>query len=123
MSLSSTNPARSGPDLDRVLFVTAAWTLAVLWILPLAYAVWTAFHPAIYETRFTLLAPLTLENFTKAWSQAPFARYFLNTAILVSSILAVQLVVCTLAAFALSLPSVCPIWPRALRSSCCARPI
>lgn len=101
MSMTQTETVqRDGAGFDRVLFVLGAWSLALIWILPLAYAVWTAFHPAIYETRFTLFAPLTLENFAKAWAQAPFARYFLNTAILVSSILAVQLVVCTLAAFA-----------------------
>ena len=33
----------------------AAWLLALLWILPLVYAVWTAFHPAEYSTRFALL--------------------------------------------------------------------
>ena len=57
----------------------AAWVLALLWLLPLAYAVWTAFHPAEYSTRFELLAPLTLDNFRNAWAAAPFARYFLNT--------------------------------------------
>ena len=34
-----------------------------LWVLPLLYAVWTAFHPAEFSTRFVLAAPLTLENF------------------------------------------------------------
>ena len=38
----------------------AAWLLALLWILPLAYAVWTAFHPTEFSTRFELFAPLTL---------------------------------------------------------------
>jgi len=78
----------------------AAWLLALLWILPLVYAVWTAFHPSAYATRFELLAPLTLENFARAWQAAPFARYFLNTAALVLMILAVQLVLATLAAYA-----------------------
>ncbi len=78
----------------------AAWLLALLWILPLGYAVWTAFHPAEYATRFSLLAPLTLDNFRRAWEAAPFARYFLNTALLVTMILAVQLVLSTLAAYA-----------------------
>lgn len=78
----------------------AAWLLALLWVLPLAYAVWTAFHPAEFSARFTLFAPLTLENFAKAWSAAPFARYFLNTMVLVTLILACQLVLCTLAAYA-----------------------
>ncbi|MBG9389589.1 carbohydrate ABC transporter permease [Caenimonas sp. DR4.4] len=82
------------------LDTVAAWLLALLWILPLAYAVWTAFHPTEYSTRFTLLAPLTLDNFSRAWEAAPFARYFLNTALLVAMILAVQLVLATLAAYA-----------------------
>ena len=78
----------------------AAWLLALLWILPLAYAVWTAFHPTEFSTRFVLFAPLTLDNFSRAWAAAPFARYFLNTAILVTMILACQLVLSTLAAYA-----------------------
>jgi sn-glycerol 3-phosphate transport system permease protein len=78
----------------------AAWLLALLWILPLAYAVWTAFHASEYSTRFTLLAPLTLDNFRRAWDAAPFARYFLNTTLLVLMILGVQLVLATLAAYA-----------------------
>ncbi|MEO5669583.1 MAG: carbohydrate ABC transporter permease [Ramlibacter sp.] len=82
------------------LDTAAAWVLALLWILPLAYAVWTAFHPSEYSTRFTLLAPLTLDNFRRAWEAAPFARYFLNTTMLVAMILAVQLVLGTMAAYA-----------------------
>ncbi|MEL6121988.1 MAG: carbohydrate ABC transporter permease, partial [Pseudomonadota bacterium] len=77
-----------------------AWVLALLWFLPLAYAIWTAFHPAAYEANFDLFAPLTLENFAKAWEAAPFARYFLNTVILVTSILIGQFILCTLAAYA-----------------------
>ncbi len=86
-------------NYDRVLNTLAAWLLALFWLLPLAYAVWTAFHPAEYETRFVPFAPLTLENFAQAWSEAPFARYFLNTMILVTGILAAQFTLCTLAAF------------------------
>ena len=56
--------------------------------------------PAEYSIRFDLLAPLTLENFVEVWDQAPFARYFLNTFLLVTSILAAQFVLCTLAAYA-----------------------
>jgi sn-glycerol 3-phosphate transport system permease protein len=77
-----------------------AWLLALLWILPLAYALWAAIHTSAYSAHFTLNAPLTLENFVKAWNAAPFARYFLNTFMLVTMILAAQLVLCTLAAYA-----------------------
>ena len=77
-----------------------AWLLAILWLLPLVYAFWTAFHPSEYATRFDPLAPLTLQNFRNAWEAAPFSRYFFNTTVLVAMILGVQLVLCTLAAYA-----------------------
>jgi len=78
----------------------AAWTLGILWVMPLVFAFWTAFHPAEFSTRFVLGAPLTLENFEKAWQAAPFARYFVNTVTLVTMILAAQLVLVTFAAYA-----------------------
>jgi sn-glycerol 3-phosphate transport system permease protein len=89
-----------GPGPGRALETVAAWLLGVLWILPLAYAVWTAFHPREFSARFVLAAPLTLANFVEAWNAAPFARYFLNTVLLVTLILGAQLVLCTLAAYA-----------------------
>ena len=94
IALRRANPA--GQWLDTL----AAWGLAILWILPLAYAVWTAFHPAEFSAKFSLTAQLTLENFARAWEAAPFARYFLNTTLLVSLILGSQLLLCTLAAYA-----------------------
>ena len=82
----------------KALETAGAWLLGFLWALPLAYAVWTAFHPSEFSTHFVPSAPLTLENFSKAWAAAPFARYFVNTTLLVTMILAAQLVLCTLAA-------------------------
>ena len=84
----------------RGLETAAAWLLGLLWVLPLVYAIWTAFHPAEFSTRFVLSAPLTLDNFARAWEAAPFARYFLNTVILVTMVLVAQLVLVTLAAYA-----------------------
>jgi sn-glycerol 3-phosphate transport system permease protein len=78
----------------------AAWILALLWIAPLAYALWSSLHPAGFATSFSLSAPWTLENFVRAWQQAPFGRYYLNTVMLVSLVLAGQLVLSTLAAYA-----------------------
>lgn len=89
-----------GKGIYRYLDTAAAWTLAILWGLPLLYAIWTAFHPAEFSTSFQPLAPLTLENFRKAWNAAPFARYFVNTVMLVTLVLSAQLVLCTLAAYA-----------------------
>ena len=86
--------------VPRVLETAGAWALGLLWILPLAYAMWTAFHPSEFATRFVLRAPLTLDNFARAWEAAPFARYYVNTVLLVTLVLAAQLVLVTLAAYA-----------------------
>jgi sn-glycerol 3-phosphate transport system permease protein len=96
----STAPVYAPHGLGRALESLAAWTLGILWVLPLAYAFWTAFHPPEFATRLSLTAPWTLQNFVNAWHAAPFARYFLNTVLLVTMILAAQLVLVTLAAYA-----------------------
>lgn len=94
--------ARPGDLSPQAGFLStlAAWLLAIVWIIPLLYALWAAFHPSEFATKLVLHAPITTANFVSAWQAAPFARYFLNTSILVASILGVQLVVCTLAAYA-----------------------
>jgi sn-glycerol 3-phosphate transport system permease protein len=80
----------------------SAYLLGILWIMPLLYAFWAAFHPPEYATKFALFAPLTLDNFYTAWDQAPFMSYMLNTVIITTLILASQLFVCTLAGYALA---------------------
>ncbi len=82
------------------LEMLGTWLLALLWISPLLYAFWSAFHPAEFSTKFDLSAPLTLDNFREAMIVAPFPRYMLNTFLLVTMILGAQFVVCTLAAYA-----------------------
>ncbi|OWT56912.1 carbohydrate ABC transporter permease [Candidimonas nitroreducens] len=84
----------------NALDTLGAWLLGLLWFLPLLYAVWAAFHPSAYAAHFDLTAPLTLANFAAAWEAAPFARYFVNTFLLVTMVLAAQFVLCTLAAYA-----------------------
>jgi sn-glycerol 3-phosphate transport system permease protein len=53
----------------RKLETLAAWLLGFLWILPLLYGVWSAFHAPEYSTRVALAAPLTLDNFRRASSR------------------------------------------------------
>jgi sn-glycerol 3-phosphate transport system permease protein len=84
------------PTLDSI----GAWLLAVIWVSPLMFAVWAAFHTPEGALSFRLSAPLTLENFRVAWENAPWPRYFLNTVLLVTTILIGQLTLCTLAGYA-----------------------
>lgn len=80
-----------------LLALAAAWVVPILWALatsvrPMAESVatgsiWFPQHP-------------TLQNFSDAWHVAPFATYYTNTIIIVVSILAMQLVTMSLAAFA-----------------------
>ena len=100
MSALSLGPRRAAAASLPSLEALGAWLLGLVWALPLLYSLWTAFHPAAFETRFTLQAPVTLENFAAVWQAAPFARYFANTFLLISFILAGQMAVSTLAAFA-----------------------
>jgi sn-glycerol 3-phosphate transport system permease protein len=84
------------PALDTL----GAWMLAIVWIAPLLFAVWAAFHSTSDAVNFNLAGAWTLENFRTAWSGAPWLRYFLNTFLLVTVVLAGQLVVTTLAGYA-----------------------
>ncbi len=86
--------------MTHKLDTAGAWLLGILWFLPLAYTLWAAFHPSAYSTSFDLTAPLTLQNFIAAWNAAPFARYFLNTFVLVTMVLVAQFILSTLAAYA-----------------------
>lgn len=96
LPLSGAMVGRAG----RWVEVLGAWLLGVLWILPLAWAIWSAIHPASLAATFHLFAPLTIRNFAAAWAAAPLGRYMANTVMLVSMILVAQFVLCTPAAFA-----------------------
>ena len=95
-TISGLGPNSDGSRLEAV----AAWVLGILWIMPLLYAFWAAFHHSGEATRLDFTAPLTLDNFVRVWSAAPFPRYFLNTFLLVSLIIVVQFSLSTLAGYA-----------------------
>lgn len=86
--------------INRIALTTLAAVLALVWSIPFIYSVWTAFHPEKYSANFQWNAPLTLQNFVDAWQAAPFALYFANTVIMTVLILAANLILCTLVAYA-----------------------
>lgn len=100
MSLTMIHPARPF-SVGRLCLNLAIWLAALLWFLPILVAIWVAVHPASDQGTFILFSPLTAQNFIDAWHAAPFARYFLNTTLLVLMIVICQLVLATMAAYAL----------------------
>ena len=77
-----------------------AMALAIVWISPLLFAFWAAFHSSTDAVNFNLQAAWTLDNFRTAWAGAPWLTYFLNSFLLVTSVLIGQFILCTLAGFA-----------------------
>ncbi|MCZ7599669.1 MAG: carbohydrate ABC transporter permease [Gammaproteobacteria bacterium] len=96
----SARRAGQWPAVSRVLDTAGAVTLAVVWVSPLVFAFWASFHATTDAVNFNLSAPWIPENYRTAWAGAPWARYFLNTFLLVTTVLAGQLVLTTLAGYA-----------------------
>jgi len=76
--------------------------MAAVWVVPLLWTFTTALRPPdeAVSVGGIISSRITFENFARAWQYADFARYYLNTIIIVVGILAVQLVTLTMAAFA-----------------------
>ena len=76
--------------------------VSLLWGIPLVWAVMTSLKPAKESMLINWPSTITLENYSVVFNSAPFFQYFLNTLIIVTGILAVQLVTVTLGAYALA---------------------
>jgi sn-glycerol 3-phosphate transport system permease protein len=103
MSASMPKKARLRKQIGRWLGSAFTTGLALLWSVPVIWAVVASFRPAndaISHGDVWFSTSLTVENYTRAWSMAPFGQYYLNTIIVVLLILAVQLVTIILAGFA-----------------------
>ncbi|MEZ5651047.1 MAG: carbohydrate ABC transporter permease [Burkholderiaceae bacterium] len=87
-------------DIARRLEGLAAVVLALVWVSPLLFAIWAAFHATSDAVNLELGSPWTLANFRVAWAGAPWLQYFFNTFLLVTTVLIGQFVITTLAGFA-----------------------
>ena len=76
--------------------------VSLLWAMPLLWALTTALKPAKESMIVGFSKNITLENFKVVFSSAPFLQYGLNTVVIVTGILLVQLVTVTLGAYALA---------------------
>ncbi len=77
--------------------------IALIWSIPIIWALVASFRPAsdaMSRGDVWFSSTLTVENYTRAWSLAPFGQYYINTIIIVVMILAIQMVTIILAGFA-----------------------
>jgi len=86
--------------MSRYVDSFGAILLAIIWVSPLIFAFWAAFHSTSDAVNFNLFSAWTLENFRTAWAGAPWLKYFVNTFLLVTVVLIGQFILTTLAGFA-----------------------
>ncbi len=90
------------PRIALYAFLTV---MAVIWLFPLAWAVYTALRP-FADTQangyISLPSSLSIDNFTAAWSQGEFAKHFASTLIVTIPAVIVTLIVSSMIAFAVS---------------------
>jgi len=105
MSVSISSPGRLMKNLGNWIINLLATFLALLWSVPVIWALIASFRPAsdaMSRGDIWFSTSVTLENYLHAWSLAPFRQYYINTIIVVLTILSVQLVTIVLAGFAFS---------------------
>ncbi len=79
------------------------YAIAILWAIPILWAIVVSFRPSsepLAPGSVWFAFPLTIANYLRAWSLAPFELYYINTILIVLMVLAVQLVTITLAGYA-----------------------
>jgi multiple sugar transport system permease protein len=79
--------------------------MAVMWLLPLAFAVYTSLRPRAETDAagyLSLPSTLNLDNYVNAWNQAELVRYFLNTLVIVVPAVLLVLFLASMMAFAVS---------------------
>lgn len=86
---------------DWALYVLTG-TLALMWLVPLAWTIATSIRPETVPVGAGSLwwgGAATFDNYVRAWTSAPFGTYYRNTIFIVVGILCLQMVTITLGGF------------------------
>jgi sn-glycerol 3-phosphate transport system permease protein len=89
--------------ISKTLTTLLTGAIAIFWSIPVIWALIASFRPAsdaMSRGDVWFSSTLSVENYTRAWSLAPFGQYYINTILIVVMILAVQMVTIVLAGFA-----------------------
>ncbi|HET7476910.1 MAG TPA: carbohydrate ABC transporter permease [Dermatophilaceae bacterium] len=93
-----------GPRTRLVSYIFLTVTGA-LWLVPLLWAVYTSLRPEADTRKYGYLSvggAFNFDNFSQAWTQGGFAKYFMNSAIITIPAVILTLALATMVAFAVS---------------------
>ncbi len=96
---------RRPPTPGRVLLHAFLILMALLWLFPLAWPIYTALRPVgdtITHGYVSWPSRLSFENFTNVWVQADMFHYFLNTMAIVVPGVILTLLLSSMVAFSVS---------------------
>ncbi len=99
--------ARTGRRIRRrrVTLYTFLTVMALTWLFPLLWAVYTSLRPyadTLKNGYVSFPSSLSFNNFVNAWNQADFPQAYLNSAIVAVPGVIITLLIASLVAFAVS---------------------
>ena len=99
---TATRARRKPRHTGTYLFLTV---MAVMWLIPLIWAVYTSLRPKADTDRFgyfSVAGRFDLGNYVDAWNQGGFAGYFLNSTLVTIPTVLLTLLFASMMAFAVS---------------------
>ena len=102
---ASGSTPRRGFDWKRAALHGFLVAMAIVWLFPLLWAVYTSLRPfsdTAQNGYVSIAQTLTLNNYVNAWNDAELIRYFANTAIIVVPAVILVLFLASILAFVLA---------------------
>ena len=96
---------KTGRRSSRVALHVFLFAMALLWLLPLAYALYTSLRPYVDTAQlgyFSIGGAYNFDNYVKAFTDGRLPLYFINTLIVVVPAVFLTLLLASMAAFVLS---------------------
>jgi multiple sugar transport system permease protein len=97
--------ARRRPRGSRVALYAFLTFMAVTWLFPLLWAVYTALRPysdTLAHGYISLPGVINLDNFTDAWNRGQIAHFYLNSLIVTIPAVIITLLISSMVAFAVT---------------------
>ncbi len=104
-AVGTASSARNRRRWRRLALHAFLITISLIWLLPLAWAVFTSFRPFADTAQNGYVSwptELSLVNYENAWQRAELPKYFFNTAVIVVPATVIVLFLASMMAFATS---------------------